>query len=76
MLKTIALCGLSIVGMSAQATVSDSPYTRWCARSAAVEKVAPEQREEFIQECIDTLEEADNNPGKASSRKRKEDDEG
>jgi hypothetical protein len=76
MLKPVLLSGLLFVCFAAIAEESGSPYQKWCTRSAEVEKVAAVQREEFIQECIDTLEEADRNPDKSSGRKRKGDDEG
>ncbi|RLW63385.1 MAG: hypothetical protein B6D71_10300 [gamma proteobacterium symbiont of Stewartia floridana] len=34
-------------------------YRSWCTRSAEVEKIALTERPEFIQECIDTLVDAD-----------------
>jgi hypothetical protein len=35
-------------------------YRNWCTRSAEVEKIALTERQEFIQDCIDTLVDADN----------------
>lgn len=37
-------------------------YRNWCKRSAEVEKIALSERPEFIQECIDTLVDADKRP--------------
>ncbi|MBW9258075.1 MAG: hypothetical protein K1566_02920 [Candidatus Thiodiazotropha sp. (ex. Lucinisca nassula)] len=34
-------------------------YRNWCTRSAEVEKITLTERPEFIQECIDTLVDAD-----------------
>ena len=76
MLRPVLLSGLLMLSFTALAEEADSPYKKWCSRSADVEKVTPEQREDFIRECIDKLVEADRNPGKSGGRKRTGEDEG
>ena len=68
--------------LASQATISaqkgtGSEYEGWCSYLADSEKIEASRREDYLQECINSLEEADSKPDLAKSkRKRSGDDDG
>ncbi len=72
MLKSILICCLAVVAIPVIAVEEDdgAQYRGWCTRSAKADKVAADEREDYIRECMSTLAEADRNPDR-SRRKGK-----
>ena len=67
----LVLTPLTVMGADQEV---ESQYTGWCTRKATAEKIPADDREDYIQECIAALSEADKNPD-SSGRKRKRGDE-
>jgi len=67
----LTLSPLTVMGAVKE---GESQYKGWCTRNATAEEIPADDREDYIQECIASLAEADKNP-ESSSRKRKRGDE-
>lgn len=63
MLKVLTTCCLVLTCLPVLANKQEAgeEYRNWCTHSAKAERIALDDQAEFIQECIDTLVEADNN---------------
>lgn len=51
-----------------------SEYRNWCSHSADAEKLSAIDRENYIQECMNSLVEADRNPDRSRKDVEGEDD--
>jgi hypothetical protein len=53
-----------------------SEYQSWCSRRADSERIAAEDKADYVKGCIDELVQADRNPGLSPAKKQAREDEG
>jgi len=73
MLRTFFFCCLAVAAVPVLAAEEEdgAQYRGWCTRSANADKVADDERDDHIRECMSSLAEADRNPDR-SRRKAKD----
>ncbi len=74
MLRNFLFCCLAAAAVPALAAEEKEgeQYRGWCTRSAMADKIPLDEREDYVRECMSSLEAADRNPDRTRRKGKKD----